>query len=364
MLKLFALFSLAAFAFGQNASAPPVCDFVVVMYSNVTTNNCFEGWPIKQAANLAGPVITAWQEKTYPGLITQADGNYAVPILSQTEYDLLDDAGKTAYEQAQKEWGYKTAYDKTYPYYKDLGYRNGWKAEYLDKVPNATDPDAPQPMAAPHAFQPVMPGPLPNSTEVSIGNTIWYIASYKKGWFKGTSRGLRIGEKDGKANGKIARERGDDFPYAYKTGYSKGYDDASAGLSAAHRHLNHRKLRGDERLLTERFLNGYNSGYELAQQQRELGHAERRLPQACVRACQAHYHNPNYNYNQCRVLGRFCQRRRRTQETTMEHVYTLPLDGISGGDNFKNLIAHVIGKKCSVVDADFEIWKECPVTSS
>jgi hypothetical protein len=148
-------------------------------------------------------------------------------------------------------------------------WRKGWKAEYSSKVPNATHPNATQPMAAPHPVLPSLPRPLPTSVTVATGNTIWYVSSYKKGWDEGKSRGYSAGEQESKASGKIARERGDDFRYAYTTGYAKGYDDSSAGLAAAHgrgrRGLNNnqprRKLRGFKRQLAQHFTNGYSKGY-------------------------------------------------------------------------------------------------------
>jgi hypothetical protein len=44
---------------------------------------------------------------------------------------------------------------------------------------------------------------------------IWYVQSYEKGWDEGKSQGLAACDNEGRANGKIACERGDDFLYAY-----------------------------------------------------------------------------------------------------------------------------------------------------
>jgi hypothetical protein len=52
------------------------------------------------------------------------------------------------------------------------------------------------------------------------------------------------------------------------TGYSKGYDDSSAGLTAVYRRLRisqRHKLRGAELELAEHFTNGYDKGYEMSQ---------------------------------------------------------------------------------------------------
>ena len=45
-----------------------------------------------------------------------------------------------------------------------------------------------------------------------------------------------------------------------------------------------------------------------------------------------------------------------------EYVATLTLESEQGGKDFKNLIAHVIEKKCAVEDVHFEIWKNCRPT--
>jgi hypothetical protein len=59
MMKVFALLSLLSMAFGQD---PTICEFAIKMYSN-STNDCFNGWPMKQAEAIAGPILWSWQQK-------------------------------------------------------------------------------------------------------------------------------------------------------------------------------------------------------------------------------------------------------------------------------------------------------------
>jgi hypothetical protein len=373
MLKqVFSILSLlAAVAHGQTntTNTTKVCDFQVVMFSNTTGNNCFEGWPINQAANLAVPLVLAWREKEHPELIPGYKKDYSVPTLTQAQYDALDEVGKKAYERAQKDWGFQVGFDKTYAYHKDKCYRTGWAMEYTNHT-NTTNATAYR-MAQPHATLPAVPGPLPTAV---TGPTIWWVNFYKRGWTNGIDQGCDAGLREGKANGKIARERGDDFLYAYTTGYSKGYDDAKAGLSSSHRRLNNqnggRRLRGvgSERQLTEhRFTNGYASGYETAQRELEQKHKkqqrQRHLSSPILSSCTAMYPNVN-TYKFCQAIGYPAEDEGATTlpppPTTLTHNFTLTSSGITGGADFKKVLTHVLATKCTIADVGYQVWKVCP----
>jgi hypothetical protein len=67
MKLLFSLVSLLpALAVAQEASEP-ICEFAIKMFTVNTSNDCFEGWSMKQTEELAGPLLSSWQESQYPG---------------------------------------------------------------------------------------------------------------------------------------------------------------------------------------------------------------------------------------------------------------------------------------------------------
>jgi hypothetical protein len=47
------------------------CHFVMVMFSNDATNDCFEGWPLHHSVSVANPFLQGWQEMENPELILQ-----------------------------------------------------------------------------------------------------------------------------------------------------------------------------------------------------------------------------------------------------------------------------------------------------
>jgi hypothetical protein len=60
-----------------------------------------------------------------------------------------------------------------------------------------------------------------------------------------------------------------------------------------------------------------------------------------------------------------CARRRRLQEDEeWTQVDSLPMDGISGGEDYMALLAHLIETKCAVEEVFFEVWKVCPATQA
>ena len=123
------------------AATQTECEFEVHMFSNASSNDCFEGWPLKKAADLAHPVLKSWREKEYPETISPADRFYGLYTLTHDEYKELEGDAKKEYEQAHKNAGWSAAYDKRYPFCKDKGYRAGWQKEYTNKLSASDETD-------------------------------------------------------------------------------------------------------------------------------------------------------------------------------------------------------------------------------
>jgi hypothetical protein len=250
------------------------------------------------------------------------------------------------------------------------GYRQGWKIEYTDKIDPANVSPEYFPMGLPSLILPEDPSPLPEEIVYEI-NLHWYATKYAEDWKKGCSEGTADGEDEGKAAGKLAREAGDDYRFAYESGYKRGYNDATLDLVSMHDNQGNRQLRV-ERKMREQYANGYLNGYDEAmeaKEERELVSVERDLTSAtCTQKCQLHHRDTTLNFSQwamCRQLfPTACPSRRRMQEGEWSHVPTLPMDGVRGGDDFKNLIVHILDNKCRVEDVVFEVWKVCPAVTA
>lgn len=344
------------------------CRFEVHMFSNATTNDCFDGWALKQATNLAQPVLNSWQEKKYPQLIDPEDEYFGVKTLTMDEYDALDGDEKKVYEQTMRNWGWNTAYNLNYPYCNDQGYRNGWKKEYTDKLKSKGQVSDFEPIAAPTDELPQEPGPKPDIVKTPE-YTKWYVESYGKGWKTGCDDGFKEGEEEGKASGKITLLQGTGYNDAYTSAYKKGYNDGMLGLGSPMNRRHRRQLRGAERNFREHYSNGYSQGYDEALTAQAKHQGDRKLSARNLGGtCTSWCYGSQRRYNYCLVIGRCTgdwnnRRQLHEDETAWESKYveTLPLGGVKGGNDFKNLIAHVLDNKCKVEDVGFEIWERCPI---
>jgi hypothetical protein len=130
--------------------------------------------------------------------------------LTLAEYNAKSNDEKNAYKNSQERCGENIGYDKTYSFYKDRGYRQGYDIEYTNKVdPNTVNPDY-VPIGLPSLLLPEDPYPLPAEIRFE-GNLDWYARKYTEGWNKGMTEGLADGEREGKKAGKLAREASDDL---------------------------------------------------------------------------------------------------------------------------------------------------------
>jgi hypothetical protein len=305
-------------------------------------------------------------------LIDEQDECTSLVTLTAAQYIAKTNDEKEAYRKSQERCGWNIGYDKTYAFYKDQGYRQGFDIEYWNKIDaNTVNPDY-VPIGLPSLLLPEDPYPKPFEI-VFEADLNWYATKYEEGWNEGMEKGLADGNSEGKKAGKLAREASDDYQFAYESGYKKGFNDASLGLSAIHDPLSrNRQLRSVERQMREQYSNGYSEGYneaKEAEEERELFSVERHLVSGtCTLRCQARLGDTTLSatqYKHCQILiPQYCPGRRLQVDYEWSHVLTLPNDGASGGQDFKNMIAHVISNKCRVEEVVFEVWKMCPTISS
>jgi hypothetical protein len=366
-LMLPLLLAMGRIAFGKEE----LCHFEVHMFSNATSNDCFDGWALMQAANLAKPLLQSWEEKNYPQLINPDDEYFGIKALTMDEYNALDGDEKKVYEQTMQDWGWNSAYNLNFPYCKDQGYRSGWKIEYEDKLlkpkyfrhKGRTSKFVP--IAAPTDEIPQEPGPKPELV-TTADHTTWYVEYYDKGWKAGCDDGFKEGEEEGKAAGKVALLQGTEYSEAYESAYKKGYNDSRLGLGSPMNRRHERQLRGAERNFREHYSNGYSQGYDEAltaqakkdylgdRNNRKLLVSSRKLASTCTRWCTS----TTQRYNYCLVIGScsgdWTKRRQLNENTTLwesNYVETLPQEGVSGGNDFRNLLAHVLDKS-----AEWKTW--------
>jgi hypothetical protein len=342
-------------AMGSMALGEDRCELEVYMFSNATINDCFGGWALQQATNLASTFLRSWTPKVYPEeQVKPPDECTGVKTLTSNEYNALNSDAKKVYRQSMRAWGSNTAYDLNFPYCKDQGYRAGFRIEYNDKLDSEdTASNDVVPVGAPSDEPPQEPGPKPKLVTTS-NYTKWFVEGYRKGWILGCTEGYTAGFQDGKAAGNAALHSSTALNVVFTSAFQQkddtcGQDNRNLrGGAQTNQDQSHRKLYG-------------GAGY------------------TCARSC---FINQN-RYNYCMVMG-LCSpnsiyRRRHLQSAAssssdsdedgvaasaawQSRFTERPVQGQRAGSDFLTLLATVVSARCNWEDVTAELWEKCPVS--